>query len=394
MIFTISSGDLKRILSAAIKIMSAKSPMPILDNVLVFETTPGNYAIMASSQDNSAVIDFPIRIKEGNFKEVCLPAKTLLEVAGALTERPIDVYVDFTNYEVHLKYQGGSFGFMGYPSNEYPKPNETEEVVCQFSMPGADLLRNLNIAGRFTGAAENLRPTLSAVAMDVCNEGVTFVGSDSRSLCRIQYLPGAPFVTKGQATKLLVPAGTVGAISAILSDSKDVTVEYNGKNILFESEGASVRVRDIEGVYPRYEVVIPKNNNYHVTFDRQQLQNTVRLAAMAAPTSTKQIVLEMGADTLYGKTFTVRAEDVDYSTSSSQEISPVPSAMGSGDTPDVNLPAGYRIGMGSSLLSQILSCITTDKVRMLLGDPNRAMLIREDDPKSTLLFLQMPIMII
>lgn len=392
MIFTISSGDIKRIFNAAAKIMTSKPLLPILDNVLIFEPEPGRYAIMAGSGDNSAVIDLPIRIKEGNFHELCIPAKTMLSVASALSERPIDVCVDDATYEVTLKYQGGSFTFMGSAPDEYPRQNDSAEVECSFSIPSSVLLPKLVVASRFVGD-DTLRPYLSAVCMNVGNEGVVFAGTDSKMLCRIEYSPGAPFITSGSPSVLLVPANTIGALTSILPADDDITVSYNGKNILFESAGASVRVRDIEGRYPRIDVVIPKNNNYHVTFNVKELQNVVHLANLAAPTATGQIKLEAQAGGLYGKTFSIEAQDVDYSLNSVQEISPVPSVVQGGDTPDVVLPDGYKVGMRSSFLLKTLGCINTENVRLIMGDPNRAILVREDDPKSSLLLLVMPMML-
>ena len=396
MIFTIQSSDFLRTLGAVSKIMDAKSAMPILDNVLFFEPSPGHYALMGSSSEHSAVIDVPIRMKEGTFHEVCMSAKTLLGVVSLLSECPIDVDVqplpkesakDTTRYEIVLRYKGGVFQFVGDDPKEYPRFRSNAEPICNFTIPASRLLPYLKIVAAYC-AHDDLRPVLSGLCICARNEGVSMYGASKVSMCRYQYCPGAPFLI-GTESDIIIPTRVVNVLTSLFQPDSDITVTYNGNNVLFEAEGASAQIRNLEGRAPRFEAVFPKDANQHVSFDTKEFRRVLQLVTLAANSAIERVVLESTGG-LLGKSFTVRASDVDYSLSSSQELLPVPSVVNGGDDPDITLADGFKVAFRSSFMQRVLGSISTPNVRLFFRSPEQSFLIREDDPNSTLLFLLMP----
>jgi DNA polymerase-3 subunit beta len=166
----------------------------------------------------------------------------------------------------------------------------------------------------------------------------------------------------------------------ILSGSEvPVTIEYNKTNAFFSFSNIHLICRLIDGKYPNYDAVIPKDNPNKLTIDRHALLSTIRRVAIFANQSTHQIRFKVS-----GQELLLSAEDVDFSNEAKERLS----CSYEGDD--------MEIGFNSKFMLEMLSNIDTDEVMLEMSASNRAGIltpVNNENKDEDILMLVMPVML-
>ena len=167
---------------------------------------------------------------------------------------------------------------------------------------------------------------------------------------------------------------------------KDILTKEGGDAVIrFDESYAEIAVENyilscrlIEGRYPNYNSVIPNDNPYRVTIDRQAFIGALRRVLVFASSSTSLVKLRIESNTLL-----VSAQDIDFSTSAEEKI------MCEYEGSPMN------IGFKGPFLIDILNGISSSEVILELADPSRAGVVvpAEQDADEDLLMLLMPMML-
>ena len=219
---------------------------------------------------------------------------------------------------------------------------------------------------------------MSAVALDVQDEGVVFVGSDGHSLYKYSYQHGAPFLT-GSKVVILIPNTIAGQLQAPFAGVETLTIQHDGKHVCLKAGDITFTIRDIEQKYPNYNSVIPKNSPYHATLPVAALAGAVKRVQLMASDASNMVKLSKE-----GMFLNLSAEDYDFSKTASENL-----VLAEVDNP-LTIPDGFAIGFKASSLLMLLGNISTDNVTLQLSEPSRAILVLEDAPNSALVELLMP----
>ncbi len=158
-----------------------------------------------------------------------------------------------------------------------------------------------------------------------------------------------------------------------------MVLEFDEKNAVFTFGSIRLVCRLLEGVYPNYNSVIPRENPNKLVVDRVELYNSLRRIGMFASQSSNLVGLKIN-----GNTLEISAQDMDFSISGKEVIN----CQYEGDE--------MEIGFKSNFLGEILSNISTPEVTIELSDPTRAGIILPKDnenPDEDVLMLLMPMMI-
>ena len=158
-----------------------------------------------------------------------------------------------------------------------------------------------------------------------------------------------------------------------------VSVEFDDKNAFFSLSDYKVVCRLVEGNYPNYNSVIPKNNQRKMTIDRVEIYNTLKRVSVFSNQASNLVKLQ-----LTGNQVVVSAQDIDFSISAYERIK----CQYEGEE--------MEIGFKSVFLLEILANLSSQDVIVELADPTRAGLILPSDPENDaedLLMLLMPMMI-
>lgn len=376
--FSVSSRELLRILKATGAVILRKNSLPILADHL-FTRDGDKFFITGSSQENSLTMPIGITLDNGSdFQPFCLLAVDIIPLLGALPEQPITVEVDMNNHIAKIIYQSGQVSVPVEDSAEYPRVSDVKEPKTSFDIEANIFFPAVKAANGCTAIDSTLRPQMSAVALDVQDEGVVFVGSDGHSLYKYSYQHGAPFLT-GSKVVILIPNTIAGQLQAPFAGVETLTIQHDGKHVCLKAGDISFTIRDIEQKYPNYNSVIPKNSPYHATLPVAALAGAVKRVQLMASDASNMVKLSKE-----GMFLNLSAEDYDFSKTASENLE-----LAEVDNP-LTIPDGFAIGFKASALLMLLGNISTDNVTLQFSEPSRAILVLEDAPNSALVELLMP----
>lgn len=367
--FQVLSSDLMSHLSAISRVLTGKNAMPILDNFL-FEMNPDSLKVTASDGDTTMITNIAISGVEGTGRFV-VPTKTLLDPLKEMPQQMLSFDIDPGNLEIFVNYANGNYNFIASKAEEYPTLKEMESEAFQFTLPAQALLNGLS-STLFAVAEDELRPVMNGIYFDVKPESITFVASDSKKLVRLTNNN----VKAGFEASFILPKKPANLLRSIISkDTSEATVAFDNKSARIQLPDYQISCRLIEGKFPRYEAVIPKNNTNKMIIGRQDCITTLRRISVFASQATNQVKFDLDKNQL-----TVSAQDVDFSISGTEKIT-----CSYESTP-------LQIGFRANFLIEILNTIPSDEVEFQLADSFRACLIVpvQNNENEDLLMLIMP----
>ncbi|HKJ07337.1 MAG TPA: DNA polymerase III subunit beta, partial [Flavobacteriaceae bacterium] len=228
----------------------------------------------------------------------------------------------------------------------------------------------------FAAGNDDLRPVMSGVFFQFSEDSLTFVATDAHKLVKYTRTD----VTASDTAEFIMPKKPLNLLKGILGSSEsDVTIEYNDSNAKFTFDNVILVCRLIDGKYPNYEAVIPKENPNKLTVDRGTFLNSVKRVSIFSSKTTHQIRLKMA-----GTDLNISAEDLDYSNKAEERLV----CEYQGDD--------MQIGFNSRFLTEMLSNLNSNDVLIEMSLPNRAGILTpvdgvEDGEYITMLV--MPVML-
>ncbi len=369
--FIVSSGSLLKQLNMAGTLISSNSAMPILENFL-FTLLPGKLVI--TSSDSESTLTTTIAVESEVEGEACVPAKILMDILKTFPEQPLtfDFGGDDNQLEISSDYGRYQIGYFGV--NEYPRLPEIEDSSVS-KMPSGVLATAIQKT-LFASGNDDLRPVMSGVFFQLNKEGATFVSTDAHKLVRYRRVD----ISTAESAEFIMPKKPLTILKGILSTAEDeVQLHYNQKNCRFEFKHIVLTARLIDGRYPNYDAVIPKENPNKLTIDREAFLHSVKRVSLFANKTTHQIRLKIA-----GSEVQTIAEDLDFSNKAHERI------QCDYDGSDM------EIGFNSRFLVEMLSNLESEHVLLELSAPNRAGLLSPIDGKEIgeeVLMLVMPVMI-
>lgn len=379
--FTLPIAEMVRTLNVLGKVIQKSCPMPIVQNVLITKPDPKEevYLMTAGSAESMMTVKVNITMVDGTaFKPICIPHGQFLQVLSALPEQPITVEVDDKTREIKVHYDGGEFAFAGFGTDEYPVLKSSHANLVTVSVPTDILLPCVSNALLASAKKSELRPVLSSVYLDIKDDGITFVGTDGHNLFRYVWEHGVPFITEGKAAGIAVPNLFVSGLLSAFDKVNEVKISFDGYCCTVCADNITFIFRTSEQRYPNYSSVIPKEQPYHITLDRDRLKQSLRRVSMMASEVNNLVKLTKQADGLL-----LEAVDIDFARSANELV-----PLGE----DSNIPDGFTIGMKSSSLMNLLSPIASTNVVLKLIDASHALVLTEEG-NSALICMVMPMVV-
>ena len=370
--FDVSSTALLSHLQSIGKVIASKNTLPILDNFL-FQLEENTLTVTASDAETRLVTSLEVMNAEGSGL-FCVSAKMLLDPLKELPEQPLTFDVNDANLEVFIHFQNGKYNFIGQKGDTYPQQKPLSEQAVEVVMD-AQLLLNGISRSLFATADDELRPVMNGVYFDFHTDDLTFVASDGHKLVRLRNLS----VQSEERASFILPKKPATLLKNLLAKEEGlIRLQFDDNTAYVRCANCEMMCRLIEGRYPNYNSVIPKENPFQVTIDRMFLLNALKRVSVFSNQSSSLIKLHLEDNLL-----TVSAQDIDFSTSAEERI-----------------PCEYNgdelsIGFKATYLIDILGNISSTDVILQLADPSRAGLILplENQENEDLLMLLMPMML-
>ena len=368
--FIVSSSYLLKQLQVLGGVINNSNTLPILDNFL-FELEHSKLTVSAS--DLETTMASTLEVESDSEGSVAIPAKLLLETLKTFPEQPLTFVIEDNN-TIEISSNHGKYALAYASADDFPKAISLDSPST--TTLGADILATAISKTIFAAGNDDLRPVMSGVFFQFSTESLTFVATDAHKLVKYSRTD----VTANETAEFIMPKKPLNLLKGILAGSdEDVTIEYNDSNAKFSFENSVLICRLIDGKYPNYEAVIPKENPNQLTISRNQFLNSVRRVSIFSNKTTHQIRLKIA-----GAELNISAEDVDYSNKAEERLT----CDYQGDD--------MQIGFNSRFLSEMLSNLNAEDIQLEMSKPNRAGILTPIDgldEGETVTMLVMPVML-
>ena len=351
--FVISSTELLGHLSSVSKVISSKHTLPILDNFL-FTLKDSELVITATDLETTMITRIELDNVEGE-GSLALEARRLTNMLKEFPEQPLTFEANLESLNVDILTENGKFSIVGQVGEDYPElPKIVEEDSKSIKITASML--SLGISKTiFATAEDELRPVMNGVFVDISQENIKFVASDSHKLVRYTRND----IKTDVESKFIIPKKPASLLKSILpSDDTEIEIKADKNNAFFTINGYQLICRLVEGEYPNYSTVIPNESPNKVIVDRNSVANTIKRVAVFSNQASNLVKLKLSANEM-----TVSAQDIDFSISAFEKIN----CQYDGDE--------IEIGFKSVFLIEILSNLSSANVVFELLDSSRAGLI-------------------
>lgn len=359
--FSLSSSELAERLQAIGKVINTKNQMSILDCFL-FEVSGDTLKITASDNENTLVTTLKINEAGEDFR-FAINAKTVLDAVKGIPEQPVTFNVDMQNFNTTVNYQNGHFSLVSQNADEYPSYTDFPEDSAEIKVDSKLLLDSVGRALFATAPTDSAHPVMSGVLFDITqkdetnNEGanVSIVASDGRKLEYTRWA-NENNVQAGQYVLSNKPALLLRSLLA--RESGEITMRFAKEKAEVKMNTFSMTCRLIDGKFPAYNKVVPKNNPNRLTVNRMAFINMLRRVLVFSDAVSSLVKLHMEADQLV-----TSVQNIDYSLSAEESMICEYDGM------------PMNIGFKGTTLVDFLNNIECENIEFQIADQSRAVII-------------------
>lgn len=366
--FTISREKLQEGLAAVAPAVPSKTTLPVLANLLVQTTEKG---IRISGTDLDIAVSTEVTADVESAGAITIPARKLSEIARELPPAPVKISAT-GDQRITLECGRAKFKLLGLPKSEFPGfPAVHFEKALR--IPSGDLQKLISHTA-FAASTEESRPILNGVLWELRADHMRMVATNGHRLAKMD----VPVNLNGPNSDLIIPPKALEQIRRLFPAEEELEVAQGENHLGFRSPFTSVFTRLIEGPYPSYDQVIPKENDKVALLDKAAFASALKRMSVVASDQTHRIRLSFNAGMVK---FSVSTPDL----GEAQDELP---ARFTGDPLDIGFNAAY--------LLEILRYMPTDEVRLTFKAPERAATVEPEgwsDP-SKYLCLLMPLRLV
>jgi DNA polymerase III subunit beta len=367
--FIISSTNLLRHLQSISGVLTTNNTYPIIDNFL-FDLSDKELTISASDLETTMITT--TEVESTDHGNVCIPAKMLLEILKNLPEQPCTFTVTDKN-QVSITYDNGKSSMPCFNGAEFPKlPRLDNKNSTRLN---GDVLAKAIQKTLFATGNDDLRPVMSGVYCQFTPSEATFVATDAHKLVRYKRTDS---ISTGSSAFIL-PKKPLNMLKNNLRGDEEVLIEFNDSNAIFSFNDMMIVCRLVDGKYPNYEAVIPKENPNVLTANRLQFLSAVKRVSVFSNKTTHQVRLSLA-----GAELSLTAEDLEFQNEAKERLT----CVYDGDD--------MEIGFNSRFLLEMLNNLDSEEIKLSMSEPSRAGLLTPasyTNENEEILMLVMPVMI-
>ena len=381
--FIVSKERLELAVKNICRVIEPKQPLPILQDIL-FDVND-KFATLTGS-DTEVQLQFEVVLNdaaEGGGK-FCVNAQRLMDALAPLKEQPVTITANTEDAEMvrfELKHESGCTFFPIENADEYPVMADPEhkDLTGNMVMPAKSVAQAIQSC-IWTTSNDDLRPIMNGICFDLEKDKCFIVASDGHTLMRFDEKCGS------EGGNFVIPKKVAKILTRLMTwdDNDDIYMEWSENLCMANQEGWRMIFRLIEGKYPQYDAVIPKDHPFYCVADRADLLSSIQMVAPFSPDSSNMI------------TWAIRRSEI-MMTGDNAEFD-----MGAVDTikteADNLNDENIVIGLKASKIASILSKMPYPKIVIRFNTPDRAIVFEEkrdtsEKPSTNhLLGLSMPML--
>jgi len=367
--FIVSSSALLKQLQQISGVINANTVLPILEDFL-FDVEKGRLTVVATDLETVMKVQLDVEAKDSG--RVCIPAKILMDSLKNLPDQPLTFNID-KNFSVEITSDNGKYKVMGENPDNFPKEPAADDT-SSFKISSAALVNAINKT-LFAVSNDDLRPAMTGVFFELDKKGLQFVSTDAHRLVRYKRKD----VSCPKSDSLIVPRKPLTLLKASMPVNEDeLEISYNSNHLFVKHGTTQLSCRLIDARFPDYKVVIPSDNPYKLTVNKNDFQSALRRVSIFSNKSTNQVVLSIN-----GSELQLAAQDVDFSFEGNERMK----CQYNGED--------LQIAFNAKFLIEMLNAADSDEIVMELSTPTKAGIIKptELEDSEEMLMLVMPLML-
>ena len=349
-------------LQAVIGVVERRQTMPILSNVLLVAKN-GQLSVTATDLEVELVAETDVDVETGG--EITVSGRKLLDICRALPESAV-VSVSVSGEKLHVRSGRSKFALATLPAAEFPTVEEIK--AAQTITVEQAVMGRLIEKTHFSMAQQDVRYYLNGMLLETGGKHLRTVATDGHRLALSQAeLDGANL----EEQQVIVPRKGVLELQRLLSGEGSVDIVLGANHVRIQLEGIRFTSKLIDGRFPEYDRVIPKDSSNELSADREVLKGALQRTAILSNEKYRGIRLIIRDNSVVLQAHNPEQEEAE------EELE----VAYSGED--------IEIGFNVNYLLDALGAVDSDEVALSVVDSNSSCLIREpgnDDCK----FVVMP----
>lgn len=359
--------NLEKAVNITARFANTKAQLPILGNVLL-STKKSKIYISSTNLEISASVQIGAKIEEEG--EISIPAKVITDLVTNLPKETIDLSSE--KEQLKISTDGFSSTVLGMNSTDFPKVPNFLNDKNTISFSKKEISESLDKV-IFATSTDETRPILTGVLFILDKDLLSLVATDGFRLSKKIIPVSTPIVEK---KSVIIPKGVLGEISRGVFETDEVLfdLEETDKQVIFGLQDTVLSSRLLEGEYPDFEKIIPKESALKIILDKEEFLRAVKLASIFARESANVIKIKVLKDSVK-----VLAES---GAAGSQETKVDAKVEGQNEN--------FEIAFNYRYLEDFLHSVTGDETSMEFLNPTSAGVFK-DTGDSNYLHLIMPV---
>ena len=268
-------------------IVSTRATLPILSNIML-EAKEDSLKLNTTDLDIGISCELPVHIYEQG--AITIPSKKFSDIIRELPPGEVVVVVRKNN-QVEIEGLNCRFKLNGLPKEEFPKFPEFKDkdavLISQNDLK--EMIRMTNFAVSF----EESRYVLNGILLEISGDVVRMVATDGRRLAKMEK---KLVQNSHKELSMIIPIKAISEINRNLKETGEVSIIYGTNQVLFNIDGVLIATRIIEGEFPNYKQVIPKEITTKAKVKTQDLLSAIRRANLLSTPDFQAIKVELFKD--------------------------------------------------------------------------------------------------
>ncbi len=299
--FKVNRDHFSNGLNQVLNVVGTRPTMPILRNVLI-EASDGTVTLRTTNLDLAIRCTIKAEVEEEG--GLTLPVRKLSSIVRELPN--LDVFIETDSKPTaRIKSGGSKYQIVGIAAEEFP-PLPSFDDQHDFTLPQDEMVGMLRSVS-YAQSSDESRHILNGVFFNFAEDKLTMVATDGRRLAMIGF--DVP-VADGQAGHLILPAKTVGELERLLGQGESVKISFSDRQVAFEIdlddsskgnglvENLYLVSKTVEGRYPDYQQVIPKETEHRIRVERELLHECVHRAALVISEKSNSVKMKISENLL------------------------------------------------------------------------------------------------
>jgi DNA polymerase-3 subunit beta len=359
----IEKEDLSKATQTIQNVVSLKNILPILTNILI-EAEGKNVKLTATDLEMAICYTIPAEVYQSG--AITVPAKKFSEMVKELPSAPTTLST-LKNNTMSINSENTFFKLLGLPKDDFPKiPQITESDKLEIEQ---QTLKDMLAMTVFATSHDEVRYILNGMLFVVKNQTLRLVATDGRRLAMIERQVQT---TKDLHKHVIIPNKAVGELNRILQDEGNAKMVFTENQVMFRTDDVVLITRVIEGEYPNYEQVIPKEAANKIKVNTTRFLMGTRRAALMTHQDSQSIRIDLLKDKMI----------ISKNSPDLGEVKDQVEVVYAGKE--------MSVGFNPHYLADALKNISQEEVNFEIEGPDKAGVIRTQGPADKYIYLVLP----